>query len=134
MAWALRLAMATVLVAGVGVGLAVWSASPATWLADAQGEPPRAVESPPRAAGTRACSPTGNPRAGSRSPPTPAVVDQGSEGCVALLGPTPVIPEAPLAILIPLTASAVLVGVVWLAHRGGAERHSPAGKEVADGE
>jgi hypothetical protein len=50
------------------------------------------------------------------------------------LGPTPVVPEAPVAVLLPLTASAALVGALWVARARGRGRPRTARKERADGE
>jgi hypothetical protein len=55
-------------------------------------------------------------------------------GCVALIGPTPVIAEAQLPILLPLTATAALGGAFLLARRRGKTQPEARGKEAADGE
>jgi hypothetical protein len=60
-------------------------------------------------------------------------IGSGQDACT-VAGPTPVIAEAPVPLLLPLTATVVMVGGVLLLRRPGRGRNRPTGKEAADGE
>jgi hypothetical protein len=84
-------------------------------------------------------SPGGNASPRPQSPADAAPIDgsydvSGEDPCTGVGGPTPVIAEAPLPILLPLTATAALGGALLLFRRRGKAQREARGKEAADGE
>jgi hypothetical protein len=60
-------------------------------------------------------------------------IPPAGKACITAQGPAPVIPEASLPVLLPLTAGAVLIGALWLVRQRGNRRHDARGREAADG-
>lgn len=135
MARALRLAIATFAVGMIGLGLVAWRALPLTSPAEAQPAPlGESNGATLLGRDSRSCAGpvVSSPRGPSLADPRPDAAR--GEGCIALTGPTPVIPEAPLPILLPLTATAALCGAVLFLRRRGQTQREARGKEAADGE
>ena len=135
MARVLRLAIATSLVGLIGLGVVAWRAFPLTSPAEAR-PAPLGVSNDAAQVGRdgRSCAgATNSPPYGSSLAAQSAETQRG-EGCLALTGPTPVIPEAPLPILLPLTATAALCGAVLLLRGHGDAEREARGKEAPDGE
>jgi hypothetical protein len=131
MARVLRFAIATSLVGLVALGVVAWRAFPLTSPAEAQ-PAPLGQSDGGALLGRDARSCDGLTDATHYGP---SLEVPGAEGaCVALTGPTPVIAETPLPILLPLTATAALGGAVLLARRRGKAQREARGKEAADGE
>jgi hypothetical protein len=135
MARVLRLVIATSLVGLIALAVVAWRALPLTSPAEAQPAP--LGESSGATLPGRDGRPCAGPMDSRPYDPSlagaPPVAARG-ERCVALTGPTPVIPEAPLPILLPLTAMAALGGAVLLVRRRGQTRGEARGKEAADEE
>jgi hypothetical protein len=97
------------------LGILAVAVAAAAWDRQATTSGPVA-EAAQRSEGTSACDP--NPPAG--------------EACITAQGPAPVIPEASLPVLLPLTG-AVLIGALWLVRQRSMSRHDARGREAADG-
>lgn len=134
MAGLLRLAIATSLAGLIALGVVTWRGFPVTSPAEARPAPlGQSAGGTVLGRDDRSCA--GHMDA-TRSDPSSAgagadVARRG--GCVALTGPTPVVPEAPLPILLPLTATAALGGAVLLTRRHRKGQPEIRGKEAADG-